>query len=88
MIARGDIVWCDFNPVVGSEQAGIRPAVVVQTGYFRRMFSFLPEKADSLKTRWPCANKSASSINDGSFERWGKRRIREWLKLETRCEPH
>jgi mRNA interferase MazF len=31
MIARGDIVWCDFNPVVVSEQAGIRPAVVVQT---------------------------------------------------------
>jgi mRNA interferase MazF len=30
MIARGDMVWCDFNPVVGSEQAGIRPAVVVQ----------------------------------------------------------
>lgn len=31
IIIRGDIVWCDFNPVVGSEQAGIRPAVVVQT---------------------------------------------------------
>jgi len=31
MISRGNIVWCDFNPVIGSEQAGIRPAVVVQT---------------------------------------------------------
>jgi mRNA interferase MazF len=31
VIARGDVVWCDFNPVVGSEQAGIRPAVIVQT---------------------------------------------------------
>jgi mRNA interferase MazF len=30
MIARGDVVWCDSNPVVGSEQAGTRPAVVVQ----------------------------------------------------------
>src|SRR5688572_17114423 len=30
MITRGDVVWCNFNPVVGSEQAGIRPAVVVQ----------------------------------------------------------
>ena len=28
MISRGNIVWCDFNPVIGSEQAGIRPAVV------------------------------------------------------------
>lgn len=29
MIQRGDIVWCNFNPAVGSEQAGVRPAVVV-----------------------------------------------------------
>ena len=30
MPARGDVVWCDFNPVVGSEQAGTRPAVSPQ----------------------------------------------------------
>ena len=29
-IARGDLVLCDLNPVVGTEQAGIRPAVVLQ----------------------------------------------------------
>ncbi|WP_414543500.1 type II toxin-antitoxin system PemK/MazF family toxin [Nostoc sp. CCY0012] len=29
-IKRGDIVLCDLNPVVGTEQAGIRPVVVVQ----------------------------------------------------------
>jgi mRNA interferase MazF len=29
-ITRGDIVLCDLNPVVGTEQAGIRPAVVLQ----------------------------------------------------------
>lgn len=29
-IARGDVVLCDLNPVVGTEQAGIRPAVVLQ----------------------------------------------------------
>jgi mRNA interferase MazF len=27
---RGDVVLVDFNPVIGSEQAGMRPAVVVQ----------------------------------------------------------
>ena len=27
---RGDVVLCDLNPVVGTEQAGIRPALVVQ----------------------------------------------------------
>jgi mRNA interferase MazF len=29
-ITRGDVVLCDLNPVTGTEQAGIRPAVVVQ----------------------------------------------------------
>jgi mRNA interferase MazF len=29
-ITRGDIVLCDLNPVVDTEQAGIRPVVVVQ----------------------------------------------------------
>ncbi len=29
-IARGDVVQVDLNPVVGSEQAGVRPALVVQ----------------------------------------------------------
>lgn len=29
-ISRGDIVLCDLNPVLGTEQAGIRPCVVLQ----------------------------------------------------------
>lgn len=27
---RGDIVWADFGDTIGSEQGGIRPAVVIQ----------------------------------------------------------
>ncbi len=29
-ISRGDVVLCDLNPVVSTEQAGVRPAVVLQ----------------------------------------------------------
>ncbi len=29
-IQRGDVVLCDLNPVVGTEQAGIRPVVILQ----------------------------------------------------------
>jgi mRNA interferase MazF len=29
-VKRGDIILCDFNPVVGTEQSGIRPAVIIQ----------------------------------------------------------
>jgi mRNA interferase MazF len=29
-VARGDIVLCDLNPVVGTEQARVRPVIIVQ----------------------------------------------------------
>ncbi|HAX74835.1 MAG TPA: PemK family transcriptional regulator [Cyanobacteria bacterium UBA11372] len=29
-VTRGDVVLCDLNPVIGTEQAGIRPVVVLQ----------------------------------------------------------
>ena len=29
-ISRGDVVLCDLNPVLGTEQAGTRPCVVIQ----------------------------------------------------------
>ncbi len=29
-IKRGDVVFCDLNPVIGTEQAGIRTVLVVQ----------------------------------------------------------
>ena len=29
-VIRGDVVLCDLNPVIGTEQGGIRPAVIVQ----------------------------------------------------------
>lgn len=31
---RGDIVWLNFNPQVGREQAGRRPAVVLSPGSY------------------------------------------------------
>jgi mRNA interferase MazF len=33
-ILRGDIVWADLNPVRGSEQAGLRPVVVLSHEVF------------------------------------------------------
>ncbi|MFB2919665.1 MULTISPECIES: DUF5615 family PIN-like protein [Aerosakkonema] len=29
-VTRGDVVLCDLNPVLGTEQAGIRPVVILQ----------------------------------------------------------
>ncbi|MGV1006165.1 MAG: type II toxin-antitoxin system PemK/MazF family toxin [Candidatus Nanopelagicales bacterium] len=30
-LRQGDVVWVDFDPVIGSEQAGRRPALVVSS---------------------------------------------------------
>ena len=30
MIRRGEIYWVEFDPVKGSEQGGLRPALVIQ----------------------------------------------------------
>jgi mRNA interferase MazF len=29
-VIRGDLVLCDLNPVIGTEQSGIRPVVIIQ----------------------------------------------------------
>ena len=34
--ARGDLVWLQFNPQAGHEQAGHRPAVVISTSSYNR----------------------------------------------------
>lgn len=34
---RGDVVWIDFNPQRGHEQAGRRPAVVISPAAYNRI---------------------------------------------------
>ena len=34
--ARGDVVWLQFNPQAGSEQAGHRPALVISPSAYNR----------------------------------------------------
>jgi len=34
--ARGDLIWLQFNPQAGHEQAGLRPAVVISPSSYNR----------------------------------------------------
>ena len=34
--ARGDLVWLQFNPQAGHEQAGLRPALVISPSSYNR----------------------------------------------------
>lgn len=38
--ARGDLVWLNFNPQSGHEQAGRRPAIVVSESNFNELTAF------------------------------------------------
>jgi len=33
MVKQGDIIKLDFNPVIGSEQGGFRPAVIISNNF-------------------------------------------------------
>ena len=39
--SRGDIVWLDFNPRTGREQAGHRPAIVISPKQFNSLSSLV-----------------------------------------------
>ncbi|MEG1825031.1 MAG: type II toxin-antitoxin system PemK/MazF family toxin [Cloacibacillus sp.] len=36
MVEQGDLLWLEFDPQAGHEQAGHRPAVVVSNSFFNR----------------------------------------------------
>ena len=38
---EGDIIWVDFDPRIGHEQAGFRPAVVLSSGSYNRILGLL-----------------------------------------------
>lgn len=38
-LPRGSVVWVDFSPVIGSEQSGLRPAVLVSSDPYN---AFIP----------------------------------------------
>jgi mRNA interferase MazF len=35
-LLRGEVYWADLNPVRGSEQAGIRPVLILSNNHFNR----------------------------------------------------
>ena len=39
--SRGDIVWLNFNPLTGKEQAGHRPAIVISPKQFNSLSSLV-----------------------------------------------
>ena len=74
-ISRGDVVLCDLNPVVGTEQAGVRPVVILQI-----------DRANAVSPHnGYCSVYVKDSPGSSAFARLGSRRSR-WLESGF-CSP-
>lgn len=51
-IRRGDLFYADLNPVVGSEQGGIRPVLVIQNDVGNHFCSKALSMATRSNSRW------------------------------------
>ena len=60
---RGEVIWLDFNPTKGHEQAGHRPALVVSAKSFNA----------SMGICWVCPITSTPSRNDFDLKFTGNR---------------
>ncbi len=64
---RGDAIWIDFNPQIGHEQAGRRPAIVLTTKDFNNKTSLavlFPITRSSTREQ---RNPFAIAIPDGLY---------------------
>ena len=78
-VRRGDIFYADLSPVVGSEQGGVRPVLIVQNDTGNRHSptviaaaitsqtgkARLPTPTDCPRSRWCCWNRSGRWTKGG-----------------------
>jgi mRNA interferase MazF len=70
MVKQGDIIWLDFNPTLGSEQKGIRPALVVSNNTYNKKSKHfaLVVPITSTKSNYPLhVNLEANSTIKGQI---------------------
>ncbi|MBO5064761.1 MAG: type II toxin-antitoxin system PemK/MazF family toxin [Clostridia bacterium] len=88
-IKRGDIFYADLSPVVGSEQGGVRPVLIVQNDVGNKYSPTVIAAAitsQQFKTRMPthiCVNASVCGLSKDSvvlleqIRTLDKKRLRE-----------
>ncbi len=52
MVSRGDVVWAGLNPVMGHEQAGHRPVLVVSDERFNERFEMCVVVPVTSRDKW------------------------------------
>ncbi len=94
-VRRGDIFYADLSPVIGSEQGGLRPVLIVQNDVGNRYsptviaaaitsrmgtLIFMPTVSGLPRTRSSCWNRSVHWINAVCGRRWGIWTRRSWRR--------
>ena len=81
-IRRGDIYYADLSPVVGSEQGGIRPVLIVQNNVGNR---FSPTVIAAAITRSVLMHNSALHTDNAIKE--NKQTTKRSVQLEKNSKP-
>ena len=63
VVKRGDMFYADLSPVVGSEQGGIRPVLIIQNDTGNKYSPTVIAAAITSQTRLPTHIKIASDEN-------------------------
>ena len=62
MVRRGDVYYCDLSPVVGSEQGGIRPVVIIQNDNEKIKGLNAIMKQTTSKAEWNYGNEMLEAV--------------------------
>ena len=69
VIKRGDMFYADLSPVIGSEQGGIRPVLIIQNDTGNK---YSPTVIAAAITSQTGKNKLPTHIEIGSDRKWFK----------------
>ena len=88
-VKRGDIFYADLSPVVGSEQGGTRPVLIVQNDTGNRhsptvIAAAITSRTDKTKLPTHFWSKSGPSTSAGSESIWAVWMMNTWRWSTTR----
>ena len=75
VVKRGDIFYADLSPVVGSEQGGVRPVLIVQNDTGNRHSPTVIAAARSSGASCCCASERTSTRR-GAYDKTGRANVR------------
>lgn len=72
IVKRGDMFYADLSPVIGSEQGGVRPVLIIQNDTGNK---YSPTVIAAAITSQIGKNKLPTHIEISSREQWFKSRL-------------